>query len=81
MVCAAAPQECCLCRLFVYLELVCCNGLRLCFGAGLAIRPDIPHQRAGSQGFSPKLLPMDVVDAEGLDLEQVGEEKTCGKEQ
>ena len=23
---------------------------------------------------------MDVVDAEGLDLEQVGEEKTCGKE-
>ena len=51
------------------------------FGAGLAIRPDIPLQRACSQGCSLKLLPMDVVDAEGLDLEQVGEERTCGKEQ
>ena len=50
------------------------------FGAGLAIRPDIPRQQAGSQGFSLKLLPMGVVDAEGLDLEQVGEDKTCGKE-
>ena len=51
------------------------------FGAGLAIRPDIPLRRAGSQWFSLKLLPMDVVDAEGLDLEQVGGDKTCGKEQ
>ena len=45
------------------------------FGAGLAIRPDIPLQRAGSQWFSLKLLPMDVmdvVDAEGLDLWLVG---------
>ena len=33
------------------------------------------------RGFSLKLLPMDVVDAEGLDLEQVGEDRTCGKEQ
>ena len=46
----------------------------------MAIRPDIPLQRAGSQGFSLKLLPMDVVDAEGLDLEQVGEDiKLVGK--
>ena len=51
------------------------------FGAGSAIRPDIPLQRAGSQGFSLKLLPMNVVDAEGQDLEKVGEDKTCGKEQ
>ena len=54
--------------------------LKSVFGAGFAIRPDIP-QRVGSQGFSLKLLPMDVVDAEGLDLEQVGEDKTSGKEQ
>ena len=52
--------------------------LHLVRGAGLAIRPDIPIQRAGSQGLSPKLLPMDVVDAEGLDLAKVGEDKTCG---
>ena len=51
------------------------------FGAGLAIRPDIPLQLAGSQGFLLKLRLMDVVDAEGLDLEPVGEDKTCGKEQ
>ena len=51
------------------------------FGAGLAIRQDIPHQRVGSQGFSLKLLPMDVVDAGGLDLEQVGEDRSCGKEE
>ena len=51
------------------------------FGAGLAIRPDIPLQRAGSQVFFLKLLPMDVVDAEGLESELVGEDKTCGKEQ
>ena len=58
-----------------------CARIHGVFGAGLAIRPDIPLQRAGSQGFSLKLLPMDVVDAEGLDLEQVGEDRTCGKEQ
>ena len=49
------------------------------FGAGLAILPDIPLQRAGSQGFSLKLLPIDVVDAESLDLEPESEDKTCGK--
>ena len=43
------------------------------FGAGLAIRPDIQLQRVGSQGFSLKLLPMDVADAQGLG--------TCGTEQ
>ena len=57
------------------------NSARGVFGAGLANRPDIPLQRGGSQGFSLKLLPMDVVDAEGLDLEPVGEDGTCGKEQ
>ena len=51
------------------------------FGAGLAIRQDIPLQRVGSQGFSLELLLMDVVDAEGLDLEQVGEDRTRGKEE
>ena len=49
--------------------------------AGFAIRPDTPLQRAGSQGFSLKPPPMDVLDAEGLDLDQVGEDKTCGKQQ
>ena len=38
-------------------------------------------QRAGSQGCSLKLLSMDVVDAESLEPEQVGEGQTCGKEQ
>ena len=50
------------------------------FGAESAIRPDIPHQRAGSQGFSLRLLAMDVVDAEGPDSGPVGEDGTCGKE-
>ena len=40
------------------------------FGAGLAIRPDNPIQRADAQGFSLQLLPMDVKDAEGLDSER-----------
>ena len=51
------------------------------FEAGLAIRPDILLQRAGSQVFSLKLIPMDAVDAEGLDFDQVGEDRTCGIEQ
>ena len=42
----------------------------------MAIRPDILLQRAE---FSLNLLPIDVVDAEGLDLETVGEDRTCGK--
>ena len=37
---------------------------------------DSPLQRAGSQGFSLKLLPIVVVDAENVDLEPVGEDKT-----
>ena len=49
------------------------------FGAGLAIGPDNPLQRAGAQGFSLQLLPMDVEDAEGLDNEPAGERRTCGK--
>ena len=49
------------------------------FGAGLAIRPDDPLQRADAQGFSLQLLPMDVEDAEGLDSEPAGEDRTCGK--
>ena len=49
--------------------------------AGLAIRPDIPLQQAGSQEKTLKLLPMDVVDAERLDSEPDGEDGTCGKEQ
>ena len=31
------------------------------------------------RSFSLELLSMDVVDAEGLDFEQVGEDRTCGK--
>ena len=58
-----------------------CECPRHVFGAGVAIRTDIPLQRAGSQGVSLKLLPMDVVDVEGLELEQFGEDRTCGKEQ
>ena len=58
-----------------------CPCFESVFGAGLAIRPDIPLQREGSQVFSLKLLPMDVVDVEGLVSEPVGEDRTCGKEQ
>ena len=48
------------------------------FGAGLVIRPDHSSER-GSKGLSLKFLPTDVLDAERLDLEQVGEDKTCGE--
>ena len=48
---------------------------------GAANQPDIRLQRAGSQVFSLKLLPIDAEDAEGLDLEQVGEDRTCWEEQ
>ena len=50
------------------------------FGAGFAIRPDNPLQRAYAQGFSLQLPPMDVEDAEGRDSEPAGEDRTCGKE-
>ena len=43
------------------------------FGAGLAILPDNPLQRADAQGFSLQLLPVDVEDGEGLDSELAGE--------
>ena len=48
------------------------------FGAGSAIRPG-PLQRAGALGLWHQLLAMDVVDAEGLDDEAAGEERTEGK--
>ena len=47
------------------------------FGAGFAIRPDNPLQRADAQGFSLRLLPVDDKDAEGLDSEPAGEDRTC----
>ena len=34
---------------------------------------------SSERGFSLKLLLMDVVDAEGLDSELVGEDGTCGQ--
>ena len=49
------------------------------FGTGSAIRPDNPLQRPDAQVFSLQLLPMDVEDAEGLDSEPAGEDRTCGK--
>ena len=50
------------------------------FGTGLAFRPDNPLQRAGAQGgFCLQLLSVDVEDAEGLDKEPAGEDRTCGK--
>ena len=52
------------------------SGTQTVFGAGSASRADITLQRAGSQGFSLKIRSMDVVDAEGADLEHGGEDKT-----
>ena len=37
------------------------------------------HSASGLAGVFLKLLPMDVVDAKGLDSEPVGEDRTCGK--
>ena len=51
---------------------------RLQILALLDLSKRVPLQRAGSQEFSLKVLPMDVVDAEGLDLEQLGEDRTFG---
>ena len=47
-------------------------------GAGSAIRPG-PLQRARALGLWHQLLAMDVVDADSLDDEAVGEERTEGK--
>ena len=44
------------------------------FGTGSAIRPD-PLQRADEIGLFLQLLAMDDEDAEGLDCEEVGEDK------
>ena len=56
-------------------------GLITCVWSWVTHSARHPTPASGPQGFSLELLPMDVVDAEGLDLEQVGEDKTCGKEQ
>ena len=56
-------------------------GLMTCVWSWVSHSARHPTPASGLAGFSLKLLPMDVADAEGLDLEQVGEDKTCGKGQ
>ena len=51
------------------------------FQAGLAIRPDIPLQRAGALGLFLQLLAMDDEDVEDLDGGGVGEDQTRGNGQ
>ena len=49
------------------------------FGSESAIRPG-SLQRADALGLLRQLLATDVVDAEGLDDDEVGEERTEGKQ-
>ena len=80
----SAPTSCCQCSLCSVQSVPPRSGQHSfglpVLGAGLASRPDNPLQRADAQVFSLQLPPMDVEDAEGLDSEPAGEDRTCGKE-
>ena len=62
----------------VSLRAACTSGVQDgVFGAGSAIRPG-PLQRADALGLMRQLLSMDDEDAEGLESETVGEDRTRG---
>ena len=56
-------------------------GLITCVWSWVSHSARHPTPASRVAGFSLKLLPMNVVDAEGLGSERVGEDRTCGKEQ